>query len=85
MSKEIKYKKGDKVVLNGTTFVYCEFYERLEVESGFGCDGGVTSKAPQIACPCCHGTKFTIGYGNNGNYECIANCDCGHSMVVYDG
>jgi len=82
MAKEIKYVEGETVVLNGIPFKYDAYYKRLEVEQGLDGDGGVTAKTPQVACPCCHGTKFTIGYGN---YKCIANRDCGHSMVVYDG
>ena len=79
--KGLKYVEGEKVVLNGVTFKYDEYYKRLEVERDADDDDRIGAKV-EVACPCCHGTKFTIGYGN---YECIANCDCGHSMVVYDG
>jgi len=74
-----EYKEGETIVLNGVKFFYNEFYKRLTAErKDYTIQGGKV----EIACPRCFNTKFTISYGI---YECIANCDCGHSMVVYDG
>lgn len=59
------------VIINNKEFIYNSSYDRLESEL-----------FPQIACPKCKNTLFQISYGN---YECIANCKCGHKMTVYDG
>lgn len=56
---------------------YYPSYERLIIIE----DHAETSKA-HVACPKCHNTTFEISFGN---YKCIANCKCGHSMTVYDG
>jgi len=42
----------------------------------------VDRKAPEIMCPECLNTKFEISYGD---YQLICICNCGHTMVVYDG
>jgi hypothetical protein len=69
--------EGDKVTINDMVYVYSASYLRLERS------GGADSRShPDIACPKCHGTVFSIVYGD---YECIADCTCGHSMVIYDG
>lgn len=64
-------------IINNLRYFYNEFYNRLEVIG----EHENQTKA-HIACPKCHNTSFQINYGN---YECIANCKCGHSMTVYDG
>ena len=61
------------VNLHGREFKIDKHYHRLE---------SVDKVPPAIACPYCLNTSFMIGYGE---YECIAHCKCGHSMVVYDG
>jgi ribosomal protein L37AE/L43A len=68
-------KAGEKIVIDDITYIYEEFYQRLQA-----LDGEKTNK--EIACPKCKNTEFTISYGI---YECIANCKCGHSMTVYSG
>ena len=66
-------KEGEKVVINNKEFEYDEDAEALFSEK---------TASPQVACPKCKNTKFEISYGN---YECIANCNCGHKMSVYTG
>lgn len=65
-------KDGVVVQINGVDFEYSAFYERLNA----------IAKPNHLACPKCHNTKFGISYGD---YECIASCDCGHTMTIYDG
>jgi len=69
----MEYRDKDVTTINGVEYEYSAFYKRL-------CR--TEDEAPAIACPLCHGVEFTISYGN---YECIANCSCGNSMVIYDG
>lgn len=38
--------------------------------------------APAVLCGVCLASKFTISYDD---YECIANCECGHSFAIYTG
>ena len=64
---------GQEVIIKNRVFTYNSFYKRLESE-----DGEITS----TACPMCNGDLFKISYGT---YECIANCSCGNSFIVYDG
>jgi hypothetical protein len=71
-------KEGDKIEIDGVVYQYCAFYDRLE-QPNFQ-DG--TYEKPAIACPKCKGVVFRISYGE---WCCIANCKCGHSMTVYDG
>ena len=66
-------KDQEKVQINGKDYFYHEYYERLQAEK---------DNKPAIACPKCHNTTFEISYGQ---YECIANCKCGHQMTIYDG
>lgn len=71
-------KDKGRIEINGAVYQYNEFYDRLErpeFEDG-------TSEQPAIACPKCKGLEFRITYGE---WCCIANCRCGHSMDVYDG
>lgn len=76
----ITLKENEIVEVDGKQYRYNSFYQRLELLKS---DGRCDDESPVvIMCPCCHATKFTIGYGH---YECIATCDCGHSMTVYDG
>lgn len=79
--KPIPYVDKEVVVLNGITFTYSDYYKSLTVERDSTDEDRKGAKV-EVACPCCHGTVFTIGYGN---YACIAHCPCGHSMTVYDG
>lgn len=72
----IKYKDGQIVNTVFGDFVYVEFYDRLEKK-----DDNNTI-APAILCPKCLNSTFTISYGE---WECIANCSCGHKMTIYDG
>lgn len=69
-------ENNDVVLINSKQYEYNGFYGRLKL-----LDTEEESKE-EIACPKCLGTEFSISYGN---YECIANCKCGHSMTVYDG
>lgn len=69
-------KDKDKVIIDNQEYEYSEFYKRLEINTDN------PNNKPEIACPKCHNTLFTINYGH---YECIANCKCGHKMTVYDG
>jgi len=81
---EFKELKDDQeVVVQGVTYTYCAFYQRLEQidDRGFSIADG-TVEHPAILCPLCHGAEFRITYGD---YECIANCACGHSFTIYDG
>jgi len=65
---------NEKVEINGIIYKYSHYYERLQaIEDNI---------APAIACPKCNAVDFQLSYGD---YECIANCKCGHSMTVYDG
>lgn len=64
-------KDQDKVIINDKTYTYSSYYKRL-----------VSEDYDSIACPMCHNISFTLSYGE---YELIAHCKCGHSMVVYDG
>ena len=69
-------KDQEHIIIEDTIYLYESFYQRLEL---------VSNSKPcknQIRCPKCHNDRFTISYGT---YECIANCSCGHSMVIYDG
>ena len=65
------------IEINGSTYAYSAFYKRLELKNAED-----TYERPAIACPKCWGFAFKITYGN---YECIANCKCGHTMTIYDG
>ena len=72
--KKIMLKDGDKVIHNNRKYEYCEFYERLEaedIENNFA-----------VLCPVCMSSMFSISYKE---YECVANCVCGHSFTIYDG
>lgn len=74
-----------EVVVQGVTYRYSAFYERLELhefDDGHSCMADGTRENPAILCPECHRAEFRITYGN---YECIANCACGHTMTIYDG
>ena len=71
-------KDGDKIEVNGVTYKYCAFYDRLERPDEE--DG--TWMEPAIACPKCKSVEFRITYGE---WCCVANCGCNHSMTVYDG
>ena len=66
------YKPDQEVVVDSITYRYNEFYDRL----------GEGSVKPETICPYCHRSWFQITYGL---YECIANCECGHSFPIYDG
>lgn len=66
-------KDNSIIIINKRKFKFNKFYRRLEA---------LDEKSPVIACPKCKNTKFKISYGT---YECIANCECGHSMTIYDG
>jgi hypothetical protein len=66
-----------EVKINGVPYIYESAYKRLERVGMVG-----SRSHPAIACPLCHGTMFSIVYGN---WECIADCPCGHSMTIYDG
>lgn len=68
-------KDKDIVAINNTHYRYNEFYDRLEVLKKHK-----TTK--EIACSKCKNREFSISYGD---YECIANCNCGHSFTIYDG
>lgn len=72
-----KYADNEKVVIDGLTYEFCSFYNRLRV-----CLDDRKKTISEIRCPNCHGDTFKIGYGN---YECIAYCQCGTEMTVYDG
>ena len=63
-----------KVQIDNEEFVYEPFYDRLKAvkKETIGC----------IRCVDCHNDNFRISYGN---YECIANCSCGNSFVIYEG
>lgn len=71
-------KNKEQVVINSIIYEYSDYYKRLETTEKE--DEKQNHKA-QIACPKCHATEFSISYGE---YKCIANCKCGHSMTVYD-
>jgi len=71
-------KDKEIVAINGVDYKYCSYYKRL----GLHDDGDGSVQHPAVACPECHGTKFSITYGS---YKCIANCECGNSMTIYDG
>ncbi len=66
-------KDEEEVIIDNKIYVYDEFYDRLQSKD---------DNKPAIACPQCYNTKFSISYGD---YECIANCECGHFMTIYDG
>lgn len=70
-------KDNQKIEIEGRIYTYNAYYKRL-----------VCKHHPEyndrVRCPNCYSTYFKIGY-NDGCYECVAYCDCGHSMVVYDG
>jgi hypothetical protein len=68
---------NQEVTINGVVYLYDQYYKRLEREGQEG-----SRSHPAIACPECSGTMFSIVYGD---YECIADCPCGHSMTIYDG
>ena len=70
-------KDKETVTIDGVDYQYDSYYDRLERPEH---DGSV--QHPAIACPKCQRTTFCITYGN---YQCIANCQCGHSMTIYDG
>lgn len=70
-------KDRDIVKINGVDYEYLMYYDRLQRP---GDDG--TRENPAICCPKCRRTTFYITYGD---YECVANCLCGHSMTIYDG
>ncbi len=61
-------------------FTYDKFYDILERDINELPPEGAASKVDTL-CPECKGYLFSISYGN---CECIANCPCGHSSVVYD-
>lgn len=77
-SKRFFPEDGDWEIINGIKYVYVSSYDRMELPDF---DDG-TRYRPAIACPQCFGTKFSISYGD---WECIAHCECGHSMTIYDG
>jgi hypothetical protein len=66
-------KQGQEFKVNDIIYKYCSFYQSLQSQD---------DEYPAILCPLCYASRFWISYGN---YECIANCDCGHKMVIYDG
>ena len=68
----------EKVEINGEIYEYSAFYDRLELTG----DRDGTYSQPAIACPKCRDFAFRITYGE---WECVANCKCGHSMTIYDG
>ena len=68
-------KDKETVMINGVDYEYDSYYDRL-------CLSNDEDSSPGVACPKCHNTTFSISYGN---YRCIANCKCGHSMTIYDG
>ena len=70
-------KDKEIVKINGVEYEYCSHDDALFRPSHNG-----SVEHPVVACPKCHGMKFSITYGN---YVCIANCECGHSMSIYDG
>ena len=70
-------KEKEMVILNDVPYEYCGFYKRLERINMAG-----SRSHPAIACPECHGFMFTIVYGD---YECIGDCPCGHSLTLYGG
>lgn len=67
-------KDKDKIIHNGTAYVYYSSYGRFEAED--------RESKHAILCPKCMASMFSISYGD---YECIANCVCGNSFVIYDG
>ena len=81
----MELKDEQEFIVQGVTYRYCAFYQRLELhdfaDSLISSKNG-TTEHPAILCPLCHGAEFRITYGN---WECIANCTCGHSMTIYDG
>jgi hypothetical protein len=68
-------KNKEKITINGKEYEYSEFYDRLEIIDNI-------KNLEQVACPKCNNTFFSISYGN---YQCIANCKCGHKMEIYGG
>jgi hypothetical protein len=72
--------KDDEIIeIDGLNYRYCAYYKRLQL---CGHEQEKNPEHPAIVCPECKNTLFRITYGD---YECIANCKCGHIMVVYDG
>jgi acetone carboxylase gamma subunit len=68
-------ENNEKITIDNEVYEYSKFYDRLQIIND-------DSNKPGIICPKCLNTLFTITYGD---YKCIANCKCGHSMTVYDG
>lgn len=66
-------KDKDIITIDNKEFSFNEFYNRLQSKD---------NNVPSIACPKCLNTNFSISYKQ---YQCIANCKCGHSMTIYDG
>ena len=71
-------KHEHKVRINDVEYTYSPYYDRLQVEQ----EENETPIVGSIRCVRCHNDSFRISYGN---YECIANCTCGHSFTIYDG
>lgn len=69
---------GHKVQINNLEYTYSPFYDRLQIEE----DSEEKSVVGCIRCVRCHNDSFRISYGD---YECIANCVCGHSFTIYEG
>lgn len=70
-----KYKDNEIIEINGLKYQYSGFYQRLSLKTE-------NENIPNILCPICHNSKFWISYGE---YKCVANCECGHHMTIYDG
>jgi len=76
IKERVKYEDDETVYIDGKKWFYSEHYDYLESPKR---DEEV---APAICCPHCERVEFSISYGT---YRCIANCSCGHKMVIYEG
>lgn len=63
--------QGDKVIIEDKEYVYESRYQRFE---------HISSKGTLIACPHCGSTSFKV---RMQDYDALADCQCGHSMIVY--
>jgi len=76
-------KDKEEITIDGEIFVYDDFYDRLQHKDALNrLWSDIIDVIPSIRCSKCTGKSFEISYGN---YECIANCPCGHSFTIYDG
>jgi len=67
-------KDDDIIIINNNEYKYNSYCKSFMATND--------KVFPAVICGICKKDKFQIAYGN---YECIAKCECGHIMTIYEG